>query len=85
MRTRTITVNAIPFAFQNEGAASDEGERWARSPVRAVKSSLDASPFIAKRKDQKANQAKAEMQTMHALGMEMREDMRRRGLGPLRR
>jgi hypothetical protein len=34
---------------------------------------------------EKANQAKVEMQTMHALEMEMREDMRRRGLGPLRR
>ena len=34
---------------------------------------------------EKANQAKVEMQTMHVLEMEMREDMRRRGLGPLRR
>jgi hypothetical protein len=34
---------------------------------------------------EKANQAKVEKQTMHALEIEMREDMRRRGLGPLRR
>jgi hypothetical protein len=34
---------------------------------------------------EKANQAKVEMQTMQAMEMEMREDMRRRGLGPLRR
>jgi hypothetical protein len=34
---------------------------------------------------EKANQAKVEMQTMQAWEIEMREDMRRRGLGPLRR
>jgi hypothetical protein len=34
---------------------------------------------------EKANQAKVEMQTMQAMETEVREDMRRRGLGPLRR
>ncbi|HEY2919500.1 MAG TPA: hypothetical protein VGK77_10960 [Candidatus Binatia bacterium] len=34
---------------------------------------------------EKANQAKLEMQTMHRLEAEMREDMRQRGLSPLRR